>query len=818
MGKLPDVGRSFNIVGLGATRSPSLGTIDVLIALPGDDGEPVRAAFAVVAESAMRFCAILGVSALVKSSLQLNFASLSGDRGNRAIVRFHPPGERGVFGGVIATEPEGLNEITALTQQVCIGTVEEHLRFAVKFDDDGNLAGLSSLIAPDQVIKLQSRNSQLRALKRVVSSNHPWPKQLSQFRRYRESLQVLQDIVLYRGEAGIPRYVITFQFLVEVVLVLHYKMAHLGREKLIDQVRQHVWHPSLAKVARDVAVTCEYCQKYKVSAIVTPPILKIETAQPFELVALDLLAMTICEGFVGLLVVMDHYSKWLAAASIRSKTSAHVAGTLELRILSHLPRCPLVILSDNGPEFSGRPFNDVLEKFGIKHQYTTPNKPSSNGLVERANRTVTELLRLQVATTRETWLGALPRAVMIHNTTCHSSLKQSPANFLLGTSHHMTNEPILPLEVGDTWKEGNPSFVSFSRGQLVLKKAIRQRRLVRNKLEPQFIGPYSVQKVNQNGITYMVRDCGTGRELKAHHGQLRAFYQPPSYLLEHPYFAEVKRGDSRVAEKSSETPPETSKGAEFWVSGSTAEESSITDNDSSVSLDVSRTDYREGAAMEKTPLWDVSRLVRSGIPEESRTVFIERELEQPVLPISTTLSTGEVVDHDSQFWGIDEEPLLEERTEDTRKDPVQEFLEENLVDLVEKSCEALQEDLQMLSGLLEMSVSSFSGFSRDSLDPDAQEQPLSQRYMEHSEMVVEQLQEAESRLASLRESVAARQKTARESKVSEFRGLEEVNLPRRTRSMGPVGELPHVQPRVLEYKRREATSGEYSGECASICP
>ena len=97
------------------------------------------------------------------------------------------------------------------------------------------------------------------------------------------------------------------------------------------------------------------------------------------------------EGNIGLLVVIDHYTKWTSAVPIRNKTSATVAKVLEQRVLPNLVFKPRRILSDNGPEFIGEEFRALLASYGIDHQFTTPNQPSSNGLVERANRTLSRV-------------------------------------------------------------------------------------------------------------------------------------------------------------------------------------------------------------------------------------------------------------------------------------------------------------------------------------------------------------------------------------------------------------------------------------------
>ena len=58
-------------------------------------------------------------------------------------------------------------------------------------------------------------------------------------------------------------------------------------------------------------------------------------------------------GHVVALVIVDHYSKWLAVVSLHDKKSSTLARTLMHRVFPVLLRIPDQMLSDNGPEFVG---------------------------------------------------------------------------------------------------------------------------------------------------------------------------------------------------------------------------------------------------------------------------------------------------------------------------------------------------------------------------------------------------------------------------------------------------------------------------------
>ena len=235
------------------------------------------------------------------------------------------------------------------------------------------------------------------------------------------------------------------------------------------------------------------------------------------------------------------------------------------------------------------------------------------------------------------------------------------------------------------------------------------------------------------------------------------------------------------------------------------------------------------------PLWDVIRLLAVGSKENYRLTPEDLEkgvsLDEPEVALPTTmeLPTGIIVEKDSEFWDMSGIPQVADFAMETPNSPIGQFLEESGVTLLEKSCEALRENVYAIAGLLSLGLTdtdSFSGFiSRDSLElPPV---PNLGQYEEdpQSSVVLEHIGEAEQRLAELRQAVSDRRKEARVRRVNELRNLKENpeltnqgtqltdTIERRvTRSCGPVGDLPLVQPYTLERKRRRRSSDERGAE------
>ena len=497
-------------------------------------GWSIRQKLTVVGSRMMPYCVILGVDALQQHRIQMDFAAGRMIQ-TAAVVSFRTarqssakdcqlamiansetvsPVVEEAYPPEVLDSPVGLNEVT--------------------------LEYLDGLLKRDQLMTHQNRDRQLstvrNAVARPVGSTSNRLSRL--FSRHRKSLRVV-DRVLYLVKGGKLVGVVSFPLMVEILLIFHLSLAHAGREKLLQAVSSYVWHPKMSSIAADITKTCHLCQTVKVSVDkAKAPTIKVQTQKPFDLVAVDLVALPASRRQICCLVAVDHNSKWLAVVPLTNKRAETVAEMLCDRIFPSLPRLPRRILSDNGPEFRGEAFKNRLESLGVEHVMTTPLNPASNGAVERGNRTLLELLR-NLESTAADWSSNIPKAVMTYNHTMHRELGMSPSEYLLTQRHEPCGAPLIPLSETLFWKVGHPAFAPFKARQKVLRKVRFQGHRVENKLQERYEGPYAVKRINANEVTYVLEHCVTHKEVKEHHNHLKAYYAPPPYLQNCPYYRKM---------------------------------------------------------------------------------------------------------------------------------------------------------------------------------------------------------------------------------------------------------------------------------------
>jgi transposase InsO family protein len=153
-----------------------------------------------------------------------------------------------------------------------------------------------------------------------------------------------------------------------------------------------------------------------------------------------------------LFVAIDRATRWVFIRIFKAKTAANAR-----RFLRDLERaCPIrirTILTDNGKEFTDRlfglrkraatgehEFDKLCAELGIEHRLTPPKSPQTNGMVERFNGRIEEVLQSHHFRSGEELQTTLHRYVWLYN-------QQLPQSALGGKS---------PLQAMKDWHELKP--------------------------------------------------------------------------------------------------------------------------------------------------------------------------------------------------------------------------------------------------------------------------------------------------------------------------------------------------------------------------
>ncbi|GKD57007.1 reverse transcriptase domain-containing protein [Tanacetum coccineum] len=103
---------------------------------------------------------------------------------------------------------------------------------------------------------------------------------------------------------------------------------------------------------------------------------------------------------------------------------------------------PGEIVSDNGKPFRDNPFKDWCEKLCIRQCFASVKHPQTNGLVERANRSLGEGIKARLDERSKYWIGELSHVLWAHRIMIKSSNRETPFSLTYGT------EAIIPTKIG----------------------------------------------------------------------------------------------------------------------------------------------------------------------------------------------------------------------------------------------------------------------------------------------------------------------------------------------------------------------------------
>ena len=148
------------------------------------------------------------------------------------------------------------------------------------------------------------------------------------------------------------------------------------------------------------------------------------------MVAIDILQVPVStNNNKYLLVMQDYFTKWADAKPIKDQTAATISAELVKLFCTY--GIPEIIHSDQGANFESTLIEQTMEAFGIKKSHTTSYYPERDGMVERFNRSLLQLLRTYVEK-REGWKKYLPLALFAYRTVVHSSTGVTPFMLMYG--------------------------------------------------------------------------------------------------------------------------------------------------------------------------------------------------------------------------------------------------------------------------------------------------------------------------------------------------------------------------------------------------
>lgn len=231
----------------------------------------------------------------------------------------------------------------------------------------------------------------------------------------------------------------------DVLFALHDDVTsgHLGLTKTWEKIKARFYWPKMFSHVVNYVKSCHSCnaQKHpttKPSGLLQPiP----PTLQPFQKIGIDKLGPfpTSLDGNKHIIVCTDYCTRMAVAGAINNGTAEEVANFFVNKLVLNFG-APQEIITDRGTEFVNKLSTEITKLLSIKHNRTTSYHPRTNGLTERFNKTVADMISHYVSADHKDWDRFLPHVLFAYNTSVHDVTGMTPYFLLFGY------EPTLPID------------------------------------------------------------------------------------------------------------------------------------------------------------------------------------------------------------------------------------------------------------------------------------------------------------------------------------------------------------------------------------
>lgn len=281
---------------------------------------------------------------------------------------------------------------------------------------------------------------------------HGWPNKntdpaLQPFWTRREALSHTKDCLLWSNRVIVPA-----KLQEQVLKILH--APHAGIVQTKAYARGYVWWVQMDNQIEQMVASCEQCQLVRNNPPRDPQTW-VMSEKPWHRVHIDFAGPFHGKTFF---VLIDSHSKWMEAEIVNTMSSGAVI-TVMRRIFAS-QGLPEVVVSDNGRAFSSEEFNSFLKKNGVKHIFSPPYHPATNGQIERAIQTFKNKIK-KMENQNLPWSEMMSKVLYHMRTVPNSSTNKTPAEMLNGRKYRTALSSIHP--------ESTPS-----RGDLQLEAAAQR--------------------------------------------------------------------------------------------------------------------------------------------------------------------------------------------------------------------------------------------------------------------------------------------------------------------------------------------------------
>jgi len=266
-------------------------------------------------------------------------------------------------------------------------------------------------------------------------------------------------------------------------------------KKTIKYISDYFFWPGMIRDIQNIIRQCNFCMRRKISSEkVQEKFIPREVGNPMEQIVMDIAFMDIGRSNKKyMIVIIDQFSKMISLTATNNQNEATVKNTLLNQWIYKFGK-PQKIVTDRGKVFEGKLLQNLAHVLNISWIFTSPYDHKSNGLAERAIRTVRDMIvtSLKAGEEGKSWDELLPRIEFAFNCTVSKFTGFSPMeiiyrrkiNIHTNKEHNFRDDEIMN-KAHDNIKEASQTMMNqgkhrvcrnFEVGEEVLVRKDPQRR------------------------------------------------------------------------------------------------------------------------------------------------------------------------------------------------------------------------------------------------------------------------------------------------------------------------------------------------------
>jgi transposase InsO family protein len=336
-----------------------------------------------------------------------------------------------------------------------------------------------------------------------------------------------------------------------IISEAHHELGHQGKAKTYLRIAGSCYWPKMYQDVEEYVTTCIECQLNKQPTSKPAGLAHVLPIpeRPWESIAIDFAGpLNDSYGFQNIMIIMDRFSGFILCFPLTANYSARDVANVFMHLFYGRYGLPQSIVSDRDTRFTSKFWQGLQKTVGIELLMSTAFHQSTNGQVERANKTVMQMLRIFANGTGSDWSQHLWRAERQHNFAKATWIDKTPFEMVYGrapieiptelpessypaveayldtliTHQRVAHDALLMArfrQAETVNKRRNPN-ITFEAGDYALYQRRTTTGKKAKKLHTVWVGPYRIKTVNEE----------TGNCL----------LEIPDELKIHPWFAQDK--------------------------------------------------------------------------------------------------------------------------------------------------------------------------------------------------------------------------------------------------------------------------------------